>query len=109
MFLRCAGLAGDAFFTLADSTRTEIEPRLRAEIGPEATMEWGTSHHPGMTDIAAILAARATVGRPCGPTANQVDASERCCMVALLPTRRLAVPGEAGTCREHRQVGKEAV
>jgi hypothetical protein len=57
VFLRCSGLAGEAFFTLADGTRTEIEPRLRAEIGPEAAMEWGTSHHPGMTDIAAILAA----------------------------------------------------
>ena len=57
VFLRCVGLAGEAFFTLAESARTEIEPRLRAEIGPEATMEWGTSHHPGMTDIAAVLAA----------------------------------------------------
>jgi hypothetical protein len=57
VFLRCAGLAGEAFFTLADRARAEIEPRLRAEIGPNAAMEWGTSHHPGMTDIAAILAA----------------------------------------------------
>jgi hypothetical protein len=57
VFLRCAGLAGEAFFTLADRTRGEIEPRLRAEIGPSAAMEWGTSHHPGMTDIAAILVA----------------------------------------------------
>jgi hypothetical protein len=57
VFLRCAGLAGEAFFTLADRDRTEIEPRLRAEIGPDAAMEWGASHHPGMTDIAAILAA----------------------------------------------------
>ena len=57
VFLRCGGLAGEAFFTLADRARAEIEPRLRAEIGPDATMEWGASHHPGMTDIAAILAA----------------------------------------------------
>jgi hypothetical protein len=26
-------------------------------IGADAVMEWGTSHHPGMIDIAAILAA----------------------------------------------------
>jgi hypothetical protein len=57
VFLRCAGLAGEAFFTLADHARTGIEPRLLAEIGPDAAMEWGISHHPGMTDIAAILAA----------------------------------------------------
>ena len=57
VFLRCTGLAGEAFFTLADRARAELEPRLRAEIGEDATMEWGTSHHPGMTDIAAILAA----------------------------------------------------
>ena len=57
VFLRCAGLAGEAFFTLADRTRAQIEPRLRAEIGPDAALEWGVSHHPGMTDIAAILAA----------------------------------------------------
>jgi hypothetical protein len=57
VFLRCAGLAGEAFFTLSDRARAEIEPRLRAEIGPDATMEWGVSHHPGMTDVAAILAA----------------------------------------------------
>ena len=57
VFLRCAGLAGEAFFTLADRTRSEIEPRLLAEIGPDATMEWGVSHHPGRTDIAALLAA----------------------------------------------------
>ncbi len=57
VFLRCTGLAGEAFFTLADRSRAEIEPWLRAEIGPEAAMEWGVSHHPGMTDIAAVLAA----------------------------------------------------
>lgn len=57
VFLRCAGIAGEAFFMLADRTRAEIEPRLRAEIGTDAAMEWGTSHHSGMTDIAAILAA----------------------------------------------------
>jgi hypothetical protein len=57
VFLRCTGLAGDAFFTLADSARADIEPRLRAELRPHAALEWGTSHHPGMTDIAAILPA----------------------------------------------------
>jgi hypothetical protein len=57
VFLRCAGLAGEAFFTLADAARTAIEPRLRAEIGADAVMEWGACHHPGMTDVAAILPA----------------------------------------------------
>jgi hypothetical protein len=57
VFLRCTGLAGEAFFTLADRARAEFEPRLLAEIGPDAVLEWGASHHPGMTDIAAILAA----------------------------------------------------
>lgn len=57
VFLRCTGLAGEAFFTLADGARAAIEPRLRAETGADAVLEWGTSHHPGMTDIAAILAA----------------------------------------------------
>jgi hypothetical protein len=57
VFLRCTGFAGEAFFTLADRVRTEIEPRLLTEIGPNAAMEWGVTHHPGMTDIAAILAA----------------------------------------------------
>jgi len=57
VFLRCTGLAGEAFFTLADAARADIEPRLRRGIGAEAVIEWGTSHHPGMTDIAAILTA----------------------------------------------------
>jgi hypothetical protein len=57
VFLRCTGLAGDAFFTLAERARPEIEPPLRAELGPDPAMEWGACHHPGMTDIAAILAA----------------------------------------------------
>jgi hypothetical protein len=57
VFLRCTGLAGEAFFTLADRARPDIEPRLRAELGPDQAMEWGTSHHPGMTDIAAIREA----------------------------------------------------
>jgi hypothetical protein len=56
VFLRCAGLAGDAFFTLADRVRPEIEPLLMSELGPGPALEWGTSYHPGMTDIAAILA-----------------------------------------------------
>jgi hypothetical protein len=57
VFLRCGGLAGEAFFTLADRTRAEIEPRLRAALGSDEDMEWGASHHRGMTDIAAIMAA----------------------------------------------------
>jgi len=57
VFLRCTGPAGDAYFILADQTRNAIEPRLRAALEPGAMMEWGTSHHPGMTDIAAIMAA----------------------------------------------------
>ncbi len=57
VFLRCAGLAGEAFFTMADRARPAIEPQLRAALGPDLAMEWGTSHHPGMTDIAAILAS----------------------------------------------------
>ena len=57
VFLRCGGLAGEAFFALADRDRAEIVPRLQAALGPDAAMEWGTSHHPGKTDIAAILAA----------------------------------------------------
>jgi hypothetical protein len=54
---RCTGLAGEAFFTLADAARAEIEPQLRADIGSDAVMEWGASHHPGMIDIAAMLPA----------------------------------------------------
>ncbi len=56
VFLRCTGLAGEAFFTLADLARVDLEPRLRMELGPDGVMEWGTSHHPGMTDILAFLA-----------------------------------------------------
>jgi hypothetical protein len=56
VFLRCTGLAGEAFFTLAERSRFDIEPRLQAELGPDMMMEWGASHRPGMTDIAAILA-----------------------------------------------------
>ena len=72
VFLRCAGLAGEAFFTLADRARPEIEPLLRAELGPDLAMEWGASHHPGMTDIAAILAAR----RAEAPLAVSPDTAE---------------------------------
>ena len=57
VFLRCTGLAGEAFFALADSARTAIEPRLRAELGADGALKWGTAHHPGMTDIAAIFPA----------------------------------------------------
>jgi len=34
VFLRCVGLAGEAFFTMVDNARAEIEPRLMVEIGP---------------------------------------------------------------------------
>lgn len=57
VFLRCTGLAGDAYFTLADAGRARIEPTLRAAIGPDASLHWHISHHPGMTDIAATLTA----------------------------------------------------
>jgi hypothetical protein len=57
VFLRCTGLAGEAFFTLVEHARPDIERRLQAELGPDGAMEWGASHRPGMTDIAAILAA----------------------------------------------------
>jgi hypothetical protein len=57
VFLRCTGLAGEAFFTLADRARPKIEPLLQAELGSDPAVEWGASYHPGMTDIAAILAA----------------------------------------------------
>jgi hypothetical protein len=57
VFLRCTGLAGEAFFTLADRARPDIEPRLRAELGPDLAVQWGTCYRPGMTDVAAILAA----------------------------------------------------
>jgi hypothetical protein len=57
VFLRCAGLAGEAFFTLADQARSHIEPRLREELGPDGALEWGASRHAGMTDIAGVLAA----------------------------------------------------
>jgi hypothetical protein len=40
VFPRCAGLAGEAFFTLADRARPEIEPLLRAELGPDLAIEW---------------------------------------------------------------------
>ena len=44
---------------MADGARPEIniEPLLRAELGPDLAMVWGASHHPGMTDIVAILPA----------------------------------------------------
>jgi hypothetical protein len=57
VFLRCTGLAGEALFTLADRRREDIEPRLWSELGPGADLEWGSCHHPGMIDIAAIIAA----------------------------------------------------
>ncbi len=57
VFLRCTGLAGEAFFTLADRGRSEIEPLLRAELGSDVAMEWGACHRAGMTDIAAAPAA----------------------------------------------------
>lgn len=57
VFLRCTGLAGEALFALADRRRGSIEPLLCAATGPGAVLEWGSCQHPGMTDIAAIIAA----------------------------------------------------
>jgi hypothetical protein len=57
VFLRCTGLAGEALFALADRRRVAIEPLLAAASGPGAALEWGGCHHPGMTDIAAAIAA----------------------------------------------------
>ncbi|WP_146101723.1 hypothetical protein [Rhodopila globiformis] len=48
---------GAAYFTLADHARPDIKPRLRAELGSDGTLAWGSCHHPGMIDIAAILAS----------------------------------------------------
>jgi hypothetical protein len=79
VFLRRAGLAGEAFFALADRARLVIEPLLRAELGPDLAIEWGASHHPGMTDIAAILAAPL----PRSDGAAQQDASGRRRVVEL--------------------------
>jgi hypothetical protein len=57
VFLRCRGLAGEALFTLADGRRNELEPRLRQGLGADAVLGWGTSFHPGMTDVIASIAA----------------------------------------------------
>ena len=94
VFLRCAGLAGEAFFTLADRARLEIEPLLMAEIGPGPALEWGTSHHPGMTDIAAILASTLPWTRQCRGTADPLDASGRGDAVALFRTPNWRSRGE---------------
>jgi hypothetical protein len=57
VFLRCTGLAGEAFYSLADERRDDIEPHLHAHLGPGEKLAWGTSHHPGMIDIIANVAA----------------------------------------------------
>lgn len=57
VFLRCTGLAGEAFFMIADTARQRIQPHLQAVVGSGALLEWGATHHPGMTDIAAIVEA----------------------------------------------------
>ena len=57
VFLRCTGPAGEAFFMLADQARDCAEPQLSRAMGSRAVLEWGSSHHRGMIDIAAILAA----------------------------------------------------
>ena len=97
--LRCTGLAGEAFFTLADAARAEIEPRLRAEIGPDAVMEWGTSHHSGMTDIAAILAAPLPWDDHAAGQ-HVVDAAGRRGVVALLRVVGGGFWGGEFACRE---------
>jgi hypothetical protein len=80
VFLRCTGLAGEAFFTLADRARAEFEPRLLAEIGPgmgRLPPPWDDRHRgdPGRT---------AALGRSRGRTAERVDASGRRGVVELL-------------------------
>ena len=57
VFLRCTGLAGDAFFAMADQARPIIAQRLKGELGPGEDLHWGASYHPGMTDIATMMAA----------------------------------------------------
>lgn len=57
VFLRCTGPAGEAFFMLADAARGTIERGLQDGLGPGAELEWGASHHPGMIDVSAVLAA----------------------------------------------------
>ena len=102
-FLRCAGLAGEAFFTLADRARPEIEPLLRAELGPDLAMEWGASHRPEMTNIAAILAAPLPWNDR-GGTADCMDASGRRRVVELF-----RVPGRRSGGEQHLpREGEEA-
>ena len=57
VFLRCSGLAGEAFFALADSRRGAIAPVLQSALEPEAKLHWGCSYHPGTIDVAAHIAA----------------------------------------------------
>jgi len=57
VFLRCSGLAGEAFYALADSRRDEIEPVLRSALDREAQLRWGGSYHPGTIDVAVHVAA----------------------------------------------------
>ncbi len=57
VFLRCTGLAGEAFYALADSRRSRLEPRLRSALEPEAKLRWGASYHPGTIDVAVHIAA----------------------------------------------------
>jgi len=67
VFLRCTGPAGEAFFALADRARPRIEPQLRAGLGPDVSLGWGTSNHPGMIDVIATRAAP-------GPWDDRADA-----------------------------------
>jgi hypothetical protein len=66
---------------LAERARPEIEPLLRAELGPDLAMEWGASHYPGTIDIVAILGRPAALERHCGRTAYCMRLSWRRKMV----------------------------
>jgi hypothetical protein len=68
----CAGLAGEAFFTLADRARAEIEPRLRAEFDPDAVMEWGVSPPFWDDRYRGDPGSPAALERPCGRTAYRL-------------------------------------
>ena len=59
VFLRCTGLAGEAFFTLANGARAELEPRLRAEIGGDDGMghlppSWDDRHRGDPCSAATL-------------------------------------------------------
>ena len=90
VFLRCAGLAGEAFFTLADRARPEIEPLLRAELGPDLGDGMGLLPPPRDDRYRGDPGRPAALERQCGGTAYCMDASGRRRVVELfrVPGRR---------------------